>query len=534
MPSKTHNVIIPSISKSDSRIASYSNSPITKKEKNQNPRQVLSERIREAGLTPDRFIKLQEGSKAPVTHDTHLLTEVEAGNYGVYPDHGLVMVDVDSTEDTVYSVSLSVGGSIKLRVKAVEIPSPVEQLPETFTTSSPHGGEHRYYAVEGEGEISNSKREWGEIRAERWYVAGPGSELTDCDKKWHDCSGTGEGHYTIKHDRPIATISASELPEETTSDKSNPSPSDEKEITGELPDYDEELVAVGKQHLKSLQGESPDAFKCLMDRLKGGRGRMGDKLNRENAEGIDRSATDFVTVSHLYGVMSELGSEDSAKAQEIAYAVYTHYAEEHQWMKDGHRRNWHVENQEYRKNIVQWAINEFDRGKFQRWLNQHNSHSNEWEGWTDEYSETTYNSVRFALKWLAGDLPMNYDILTPDKLHDMALTFYGLDVDRDVFEKLTPLQNTPTHISKDSTPPEGCILRCEYPTKGRVIEVAKKLDGNHNAERSYDEALNRLRRDGIAVMACLKEGVDYRYYYYGLPHPDGVEYVRTEGEKYEP
>jgi hypothetical protein len=252
-----------------------------------------------------------------------------------------------------------------------------------------------------------------------------------------------------------------------------------------------------------------------MDRLNGGRGSLGEKLNRDQGDGIDRSATDFVTLEHLYGVMIVFGNEDEQQARELAYAVYTYYCEKTKWMKDGQPRNWYVENQKYRENILTWAVNNFDRGKFQRWLNHRNIPTEEWRGWTDDYSDTTYNVVQFSLKLLSGGLPVDYDSFSPDRLQEIALTIYGLDVDPETLAEVVTL----TPLSQDSTPLERCISPSDYPTKREVKEIARRLDEGYNKVRTYDEALNRLRRDGVAVLACLKEGDDYRYYAHGVPDP---------------
>jgi hypothetical protein len=378
--------------------------------------------------------------------------------------------------------------------------------------------------------VSNSTHGWGEVRAENQYVVGPESELTDCDKRWHDCSQENEGRYSIKHDRPIAPISASELPTTSTGKVSNPTTSDGQEATRELPEYDDDLVDVGNRHLSTLQAECGAAFGCLMDRLNGGRGSLGKKLNRDQVDGIDRSATDFVTLEHLYGVMVVFGDEDEQRARELACAVYTYYCEQAKWMKDGRARKWNVENQKYRENILTWAVNKFDRGKFQRWLNHRNIPTEEWRAWTDDYSDTTYNVVLFSLKLLSGGLPVDYDSLSSNRLQEIALTIYGLDVDPETLAEIVTLPP----LSQDSTPLEGCISPSDYPTKGVVKEVARRIDEGHNKDGTYGEALNRLRRDGVAVMACLKEGDDYRYYSPGVPDPSEAEYVRTNGEKRPP
>jgi hypothetical protein len=124
------------------------------------------------------------------------------GNYGVMAGDGLVIVDIDDYDGDQ------------------TVPDSVKSLPPTFTVETPHGGEHRYYAVSDP--VSNSQCEWGEIRAAKQYVVGPGSELDSCSKSWHDCSGDDAGLYTVLEDRALAHISPSALPERTTQQPRSP------------------------------------------------------------------------------------------------------------------------------------------------------------------------------------------------------------------------------------------------------------------------------------------------------------------------
>lgn len=309
-------------------------------------REVVAKRLEQAGLSANRFIRLQDGSKAPISHDTYSPEQVGQGNYGVYAGDGLTFLDVDDYRDDSGELPDEVQKlrstlSLTFRLSPERREMAVERTPSTFTVQSPHGGEHLYYAVSDD--VSNSNHRWGEIRAENAYVVGPDSELTDCGKQWHDCSAEDQGRYTIKYDHPIASISASELPtKSTTTTKQNSTNVGSQESPQELLEYDDNLVDVGDHHLSTLQAEYGAAFACLMDRLNGGRGSLGTKLNRDQGDGIDRSATDFVTLEHLYGVMMVFGNEDEQQARELAYAVYTYYCEQAKWMKDGQPRKWNV------------------------------------------------------------------------------------------------------------------------------------------------------------------------------------------------
>ncbi|WP_160163361.1 bifunctional DNA primase/polymerase [Haloarcula argentinensis] len=170
------------------------------------PRTVLSSRITAAGLDVERFVPLCDGTKKSRVDHTNSAHQYPAdeldGNYGVMAGDGLVIVDIDD-----YSGNQGV-------------PDSIEALPATFTVETPHGGEHRYYAVNDI--VSNNQSEWGEIRAAKQYVVGPGSELDACSKSWHDCSADDAGRYAVLDDRPLAHISPSALPERPTQQTNPP------------------------------------------------------------------------------------------------------------------------------------------------------------------------------------------------------------------------------------------------------------------------------------------------------------------------
>ena len=170
------------------------------------PRSSLSNRIAGAGLDVARFVPLRDGTKKSRVDHTDPAHQYPAdeldGNYGVMAGDGLIIIDIDDYDGDQ------------------AVPDWIAALPSTFAVETPHGGEHRYYAVSDS--VSNSNCEWGEIRAANQYVVGPGSKLDSCSKDWHDCSDDDAGWYTVLEDRSLAHISPSALPERPTQQTNPP------------------------------------------------------------------------------------------------------------------------------------------------------------------------------------------------------------------------------------------------------------------------------------------------------------------------
>lgn len=156
----------------------------------------LVARLREAGVEAERFSRLEFGAKVPHERYGGRGADDLLGNYGVETVEGdaLVVVDVDAPDD-----------------------APVEDMPETYRVSSPHGDDdraHHYLRVEEVEEVEEyvgsgaGKPGWGDVWLSGEYVVGPGSVLTDCGKDGCDvCAGPG-GRYEVVGDAPIATVEA--------------------------------------------------------------------------------------------------------------------------------------------------------------------------------------------------------------------------------------------------------------------------------------------------------------------------------------
>lgn len=184
-------------------------------------RQVIFKRFREAEIAAERFIPVEDGDKASYSHDDRYSDprNVSETNYGIYADEEdvLVIVDIDDYRSDVSEKTASIQA--------------IDNLPPTLEVETPHGGTHRFYRVfhpKGRSPATicadrlgttNPVPAWGEVQVANKYVVGAGSELTGCTKEWCDnCSEPNGGRYQIKANRPIATIGFETLIQALTAD----------------------------------------------------------------------------------------------------------------------------------------------------------------------------------------------------------------------------------------------------------------------------------------------------------------------------
>ena len=140
----------------------------------------------------ERFIPLQDGEKAPITHETQPLQTI-TGNYGIMSGNGVIHIDFDGYKDGV-SVPDKI---LSLRKDSTSL----------LTGLTPHRGSHDTYPVPEDAperieEVTGKKNPTiggcVEVKSHNQYIVGPGSELDGCDKEWcEDCIKPYEGHYPL-------------------------------------------------------------------------------------------------------------------------------------------------------------------------------------------------------------------------------------------------------------------------------------------------------------------------------------------------
>lgn len=240
------------------------------------PKDILAERLHEVGISAKRIINLPEGQKQNdhdhTTPKNQLHPNEVEGNYGVLGGNGLVILDID-THDPSYEGA----------------PEEIVGLPPTLTVQSPHQGEHRYYAVDGD--VKGTRLQAVDIQGAGSYGLGPGSVLDSCRKDWHDCSESGEGEYQILHDRPIAQISVEDIPQVapqkaktgSTSQQENPAcrlPANDLEVAIARLDLEYNPVAVFRRMKQAAKG---DQVVALIQGQYSKAGYPGDRSRAESA-----------------------------------------------------------------------------------------------------------------------------------------------------------------------------------------------------------------------------------------------------------
>lgn len=172
------------------------------------------EKLEEAGLPTDRFIRLEWGKKSPIERmngdlDNGRPVEQLLGNYGICPeaeDSGLLLIDIDYPEEF-----------------------PDVDVSETFEVSSPHGDDtqrHLWLRCDEKDKLFDEigswavqSTDWGDMWIGDRYGVGPGSQLSEygCNEGDHEadeaggceaCEDESAGYYRTVNDAPIATIEA--------------------------------------------------------------------------------------------------------------------------------------------------------------------------------------------------------------------------------------------------------------------------------------------------------------------------------------
>lgn len=508
----------------------------------------------------------QEAELDFLSTDTPLLTKTRSGTKkgagaGWKDPENLLTADeawqwIENGGNVGVGLGLDMGGGSKLVVIDVEeegaLPGTVELIEEYAQAvwESPHGGLNRLVAatpgayallddVKTKVDLDNDSEYELELLTDGHSLIPPSVvEHRDCRDSKDGCPGEGKGWYRLvdtNHDADAMTEDiARELLDQLDLDPDEGQVTDSDGSDGdyELPDVDESLADVGEAILEELQTKSIQAFNSLMGLLQGGTGGYDDRLL--DGGRIDRSLQEVKVLTRLHEAIVYLGKEEDKRAEAITRSTFERYVSEHRTTDDGQVRKWLVRGEAYRKAQLGAAVDDCDHGKFNRFLNRDPRDEDRWRSWTGDYSDVTYEVVRFALDLLTGKLDPFFK--NADDLRDTAANFYRLDLDehglRELLEPSPPPVQGTTPNSRALQGDSGYVSPADYPSPSEVAEIARLLDEQENSQDSYEEALRRLRGEGLVKLA--RVGRQYAVYPELLSDPPDACYVQCNGEKYEP
>lgn len=490
----------------------------------------FEERLREASLTAERCIPFVDGRKTPPrgfsNHndpEKHDIPSAYEGNYAVHAGRNLIIIDIDDRE---------------------ELPKQLQNLPETFTTNTPHGGVHLYYSIEDDEEISDTTGPWGEIKYGGVPALGPGSTLNHsvaCDGNKDNCPGGGVDRYELE-DRPIQPLEDTtlagirELCEESSTSsrtKSN-APTDAIEKPDEVRAEQETEWLCG-EFLPKYAGKAMS--ESLLDILKGGSGHFNWRRSNDSSS-LDRSKYDFHALGMLYGAFRERG-DDENEARRNALAVFKNFCLEHEWDKTDNRRKWLTDGERYLQNTMDKMRAGFDMGRWRRRVRREYEDGfdpKEHRPWEDrkEHSSITEDTVLAAV-WL---LSAPFDGLPIEDAESM----FNLDLrtpPQPTVKKYVAPRRRSDGESGDAA--SGTYRDRRYPTAREVAGLAAELNPDRS-EEYFGEVVRKLTRgEGrktkqVAHAECPSRPSGHRHVYYweSFSDPEDADYVKVDGNKLEP
>jgi hypothetical protein len=462
----------------------------------------LTQRLEESDISVERGVNLKPGTKRPVRGEKWRNVELPGINnvdsdYGVRTGDGLVVIDVDTWND---------------------MPDPLQGFIKenpTLTIKSPHSEHdrdgHYYYSTESD---INRNPPGCDIQGDGSLVA-DGAEIwgirdgKDCSEGC--CSEENPGVYTKKRDRPIAHVPTDEIESVVPTRDTAPTETNECPDPTTLPDIDEGRVDFAESCLERLQKDAAPFFTDLMDRLNGGRGDLGDSLMKDGE--INRSRQDFINLKDLLGMFKHYDLSDD-RARELAFTTYTHYCRESPHTKDGQPREWVNRDDKHRARMLDYAVRQYDETIFKKMMNKTSN-----SGRSGGYAELNYSHIDFAIEWYMEGY-------NPEDARDIA-SMFGLVYTQEELE--SAINNTPMFVG--TTPSEQGGQGQKYPSPKWIREFLADLDTR--SETTYNTTYQRMRRQGMLKMAYCG-GNDHRVYPSDLPDPPDAEYVRCNGEKYDP
>lgn len=301
-----------------------------------------------------------------------------------------------------------------------------------------------------------------------------------------------------------------------------------REAEGLTP-YPEEVITQAESNLRFFQSQCTGlAFGDLMALMNGGTGTL-DGLYHDDAL-LMQGKIDLEALQLLYGVMLYAG-EDPEDAARLTYIYYDHCCEQ-----DDDHRIFAVWPEGYRRDRLRRAISGFEKGAWNRWCRRDNPDGfdeEDYENWTGDYSETTYDTIRALVHIACTEFDPEYIIYDQFELdYDPSSEPIVNLANGEWSEYSKRTESIPKIGGGSNSPHYRDSARYRFAPTEAIVNVAMELDGR--SKSTYQNAIQRLRKNGFLKWAEITEGVDYRLYLNSMPDPGEANRIKFEGEEYVP
>jgi len=529
----------------------------------QDIKRAAESKLQQTSLRLKRSVPLVDGKKIPqrgekghTNPDNHRQPTAINGNCSLHTGDGLLAIDIDDHN--------AFPDEIKSR------------LPDTFTTKTPHGGEHLLYHLPDDTDIGTADlpNDSGDLQYNGVYILCPGSHIdhSDCDANKEGCPGHGTGQY-LPNNQPIVTITKSEHPDllkwmrnlgNEENSKSASSVSKSPIPKQELNDIDlNNGESQAEWFYEFLHDEAGSAAReAIDDVLKGDDAGIIDSSDDST---IDRSKADYYALNRLYGAFYRHRRDKPPEARQNALDLFVRMVKKHPYHSDGQKRKVDTVSNpgRYLNDTIRSVQEEFDSGKWFRWFNwEYECESPElWRlnGPSRLTNATVLAAIRY-LMWLGCDQPIKIESLRGRYRADFEQVTYQQAISQ--LSSYPPIRCSSPYPPGRITPPFDSTVHPEqvrtdgagqedergiervFPTRNEVEEMACLL----NPERepaTFGDALSNLVNDPEPAETVVQAYCPYRkngycYIYYlqdsiaGRRDPRDARYVRLKDNKWQP
>ncbi len=532
----------------------------------QDIKRAAESKLQQTGLRLERSVPLVDGKKIPqrgekghTNPDNHRQPTAINGNCSLHTGDGLLAIDIDDHN--------AFPDDIKSR------------LPDTFTTKTPHGGEHLLYHLPDDTDIGTADlpNDSGDLQYNGVYILCPGSHIdhSDCDANKEGCPGHGTGQY-LPNNQPIVTITKSEHPDllKWMRNLGNEENSKSASSVSKFPIPKQDLNDIDLNNGESqaewfyefLHDEAGSAAReAIDDVLKGDDAGIIDSSDDST---IDRSKADYYALKRLYGAFYFHRKNKPPEARQNALDAFAYMLKEHPYHSDGQERKAETRKnrQRYLNNTISNVQAQFESGdwfSWVRWEGRNKRHQfRQSSGASSPTKATVFAAIEY-LSFLGSDFHISIETL--QRRYWVHLEKVNKDEaisQLPTYPSNPPLCSSPYPPGRITPPSDSTVHPKQvrtgsadkqtkkkvtdrmFPTSEEIKRMAHLLNPDR-ARATFADALSELVHDPEPTETVVKAHCRFRtngnrFVYYledpiaGYKDPSDAEYVELEDQKFQP